>query len=258
MQTQIWAHRGSSHEFIENSILAFQQAIDVGADGVELDVQRTNDGKLVVYHDEKLKRLTGNDHFLWELTWDELQELTLSTTKEKIPSLEDVLLLFKTTNLTINIELKNNIYFYSGMEAEVLQLVKKLGLEDQVLYSSFNHGSMKRMVELAGARKCAILTSDVLVEPWDYVQKTGAKAFHPMINHLQQKHLVQNCRENGLKVHVWTPDEAPYIYASLLLDVDAIITNEPKKALALRQQFLSDGGAKAVEVVRAFGLSIKE
>lgn len=258
MQTQIWAHRGSSHQFIENSIPAFQQAIDAGADGVELDVQRTNDGKLVVYHDEKLKRLTGSDHFLWELTWAELQELSLSTTDEKIPSLEEVLLLFKETDLTVNLELKNNIYFYSDMDTEVFQLVKKLGLEEQVLYSSFNHGSMKKMVELAGGEKCAILTSDVLVEPWDYVQKTGAKAFHPMMNHLQQKHLVQKCREHGLKVHVWTADEDSYIYASLLLDVDAIITNKPEKALKLRQQFLSDGGVKAVEVVRAVGLSLKE
>ena len=258
MHTQIWAHRGSSKMFIENSIPAFQQAIDAGAEGVELDVQRTKDGQLVVFHDEKLKRLTGRDNYLGELIWSELQKLTLGSTDEKIPSLEEVLLLFKDTDLTVNIELKNNIFFYSGMEVEIYDLVQTLGLGNQVLYSSFNHVSMKKMVEIAGASKCAILTSDILVGPWMYVQNTGAKAFRPMINHLQQKHLVQKCREHGLKVHVWTVDEDSYIYASLLLDVDAIITNEPEKALKLRQQFISDGGQKAVEVVKAFGLSLKE
>src|SRR5690554_4928380 len=81
MHTTIWAHRGSSHQYIENTLAAFKQAIDDGSDGIELDVQRTKDGKLVVIHDENLKRLTGDTGFVWEMTWKELQQLSLKPSK---------------------------------------------------------------------------------------------------------------------------------------------------------------------------------
>lgn len=256
MKTEIWAHRGSSHTYTENTMAAFEGAINNQADGIELDVQRTKDGQLVVYHDEKLSRLTKSEQFLWEVTLEELQALELSSTTEKIPRLEEVLDLAKGTNLTLNIELKNSIHFYPGMEKEVAALVADKGMQEQVLYSSFNHASMKEMSDLVGAKYCAILTSDVQVEPWDYLKKVGARAYHPMINRLQAPDLVKECQERGIKVHVWTADEEAYIYAGLLLGVDAIITNQPEKAIKLREQFHSDGGKKAIEGVKTLGLKI--
>lgn len=256
MHTEIWAHRGASHKQIENSLVAFNQAIADGAEGIELDVQRTKDGKLIVYHDENVKRLTGVNKFVWELTWSEVQELRLQETEEKIPSLEEVLVLMKNTNLLINIELKNSLHVYHGMEEEIFTCVKKFEMQEQVLYSSFNHESMARMVNLTGAENCAILTSDILSEPWQYVEDVGVKVFHPMMNSLQQKDLMQNCRERGIKVHVWTADEEALIYMALLLGVDALITNKPEKAIQLREQFLSDGGRKAVEHVKSIGFTI--
>lgn len=256
MHTQIWAHRGSSHTYIENSMAAFRQAVADGADGVELDVQRTKDGRLVVFHDENLKRLTRLNKCLWEVSWEEIQTLTLGDTSENIPSLEEVLDLFKKTDITVNIELKNSLYLYRGMEQEVFDLVADFEMENQVLYSSFNHESMKQMAELAGGEHCAILTSDIQVAPWDYMKSVGVQSYHPMINSMQQRDLIQNLRKNGFKVNVWTADHPAHIYAALLIDVDAVITNEPKRAVELRQQFQSDGGQKAVKAVRALGFSI--
>lgn len=266
MQTEIWAHRGSSHSYIENSLAAFDRAVKDGAEGIELDVQRTKDGQLVVYHDENLKRLTGLDQFLWELTWKEVQELTLSVKNKeisysnisntKIPSLEEVLEFMKDTSLTINIELKNSINFYPGIEKEVADLVASFGMEEQVLYSSFNHSSMKIMSDLVGAEQCAILTSDIQYKPVTYMKEIGVKAYHPMINSLQDGQLVKTCQENGLNVHVWTADAEAHIYAGLLLGVDAIITNKPQKAMQLRGQFQTDSGKKAIESVRALGIKI--
>lgn len=258
LKTEIWAHRGASHQFIENTMPAFEQAILDQADGIELDVQRTKDGQLVVFHDERLKRLTGVDEFLWTLTWDELRALDVHSLNgdAKIPLLEDVLALMRETDLTVNIELKNSLQFYPGMEEEVLQLAQELKMLDQVLFSSFNHESMQRMSQLAGPEYCALLTSDIHFEPWQYAESVGVRSFHPMVNSLQQPGLVEECHKRGLKVNVWTADEEVYIYAGLLLGVDAIMTNEPKKAFQLREQFQSDNGRKAVEMIQTLGLHL--
>lgn len=256
MQTKIWAHRGSSRKYIENTMSAFQQAYDDGAEGIELDVQQTKDGRLVVYHDENLKRLTGLNKFIWEIDWQEMKHLNLHALNEEdanIPLLEEVLAFVKQTDLLLNIELKNSLFFYPDLEKKVLEMVKEFALPNQVLFSSFNHESMKKMSQLAGPDKCAILTSDILVDPGAYTEKVGVQAIHPMINSFQQNNFTKNCREAGLNIHVWTADEDAHIYAGLLFGVDAIITNEPEKAVHLREQFLSDGGQKAVEVVRAYG-----
>lgn len=266
MQTEIWAHRGSSHKFIENSLAAFKQAVEDGADGVELDVQRTKDGELVVIHDENLKRLTGVNNFLWDLNWDELRILILrpqvdgtdfpSVDNVRVPLLEEILELFADGNMTINIELKNSIHFYPGMEAEVVTLVEKLNMQDRVIYSSFNHESVHRLSQLSQPIYCGLLTADIQYKPWQYLQDLGAKAYHCMINSLQQKDLVQYCHDKDIRLHVWTADKEEYINASLLLGVDAIITNVPDKALRLRQKFKEDGGKSAMESIKVLGIKL--
>lgn len=257
-ETAIWAHRGASHKYIENTIPAFKQAIADQADGVELDVQRTKDGKLVVFHDENLKRLTGLDQFLWQITWEELRDLDLHSLngEANVPLLKEVLALMKETDLRVNIELKNSLCFYPGMEAEVLALVQEMDMIDQVLFSSFNHESMHLMSKLAGPETCALLTSDIHHEPWQYAQKVGVKAIHPMVNSLQQTNYVEECHCHGLKVNVWTADEEAYINAALLSGVDAIMTNKPEKAVQLRKQFQADNGKEAMEMIQALGFHI--
>lgn len=263
LDTKIWAHRGSSHKYIENSLAAFEQAIEDQADGIELDVQRTKDGKLVVVHDENLKRLTGENRFVWEMTWEEIQKLTLSSkvatsksaeaSNTKIPTLEEVFLLLRDTDLDINIELKNSVHFYPGMEEEVVQVVKENGVETQTYYSSFNHQSVKILSDLVGSESVGVLSQDIQYEPWNYLKTIGACALHPMINSLQVTDLVLKCQEHGIKVHTWTADKDAYIYAGFLFGVNAIITNKPEKAVALRKQFIEDGGRKAMEAVKALG-----
>lgn len=256
VETAIWAHRGSSTKYIENTMQAFEQAIIDQADGIELDVQRTKDGELVVYHDERLKRLTGVDKFLWQLTWPEIQALDLHSLNDeaKIPLLKDVLKLMQDTTLIVNIELKNSLHFYPGMEAEVVDLVREMGMLDQVLFSSFNHESMQQMAQLVGADYCAILTSDVQFNPWAYAREVGVGVLHPMVNSLQQAGYVEESHRQGFKVNVWTADEEVHIYAAFLLGVDAIMTNEPEKAVQLREQFQADGGQKALEMIQKIGL----
>ena len=114
-KTKVWAHRGASGYAPENTLDAFRKAVEMGADGIELDVQMTKDGELVVIHDETIDRVSNGKGWVKDYTYEELKKFNfnkthLEYTKEEIPTLEQVYLLIKPTNLTINVEIKTGIY----------------------------------------------------------------------------------------------------------------------------------------------------
>ena len=259
MASEIWAHRGSSISQPENTMAAFEQAAADKAEGIELDVQRSRDGRLLVYHDENLKRLTGKDAYLATLNWADLQQLNVAANRpelgvHRIPLLEDVLEFIKGTDLKLNIELKNSNILYHGLEEEVLALVEKVGLLDQIRFSSFNHMSMTKMAAMGLGEISGLLYSELLCDPWVYAAGCGMGAIHPMFNSLQVPDLVKNCHEAGLKVNVWTIDEEVFLNSALLLKVDVIMTNLPAKAVALRNQYNQDGGLSAMQSLKKSGL----
>src|SRR3954447_15030693 len=143
--TQIFAHRGYSASFAENTMGAFTEAEKAGADGIELDVQLTKDGEIVVIHDEKVDRTTSGNGFVKDFLYKEIRKLNANKKglkKEPIPSLTEVFEWMKTNTLICNIELKNGLIPYEGMEEKVIQLIRKYGLIDRVIISSFNHYSI--------------------------------------------------------------------------------------------------------------------
>lgn len=259
MQTKILAHRGSTDVYLENTLAAFNQAVKDNVDGIELDIHRTIDGELVVFHDANLKRLTGKDQVIWNTKWSDIKKLILLpnlTEQEevdffhrKIPRLKDVLNLLKNTDLLINIELKNSLNYYPKMEEEVISLVDKFTMKNRVLYSSFNHMSMNKISSLIGPEHSAILTNNIDYSPWNYMKEIDISNYHPSVNSLQQPNLVNNIQNNEFKINIWTVDRNEQIYKSLLLGVDGIITNKPKKAIKLRSQFEKDNGKKALEYI---------
>ena len=110
-KTKVWAHRGASGYAPENTLDAFRKAVEMGADGIELDVQMTKDGELVVIHDETIDRVSNGKGWVKDYTYEELKKFNfnkthLEYTKEEIPTLEQVYLLIQPTNLTINVEIK--------------------------------------------------------------------------------------------------------------------------------------------------------
>ena len=120
--TAIWAHRGASAYAPENTIPAFEQAIEMGADGVEFDVQRTSDGQLVVIHDETINRTSNGFGRVVDLTLEQLRLCNFSNgfvghRKVQIPTLREALDLLGPTGVRINIELKNSVELYPGMES---------------------------------------------------------------------------------------------------------------------------------------------
>ena len=152
-KTKVWAHRGASGYAPENTLDAFRKAVEMGADGIELDVQMTKDGELVVIHDETIDRVSNGKGWVKDYTYEELKKFNfnkthLEYTKEEIPTLEQVYLLIKPTNLTINVEIKTGIVFYPGIEERVLELTERLGMKERVIYSSFNHYTIRKIKEL--------------------------------------------------------------------------------------------------------------
>ena len=172
MKTKVWAHRGASGYAPENTLEAFEMAVKQQADGVELDVQLTKDGELVVLHDETLDRTTDGKGFVKDYTLKEVQALKAVKTHPeyqtgRIPMLAEVYDLLKPTGLEINVELKTGIFFYPGIEEKVLKLTKEMGMEERIWYSSFNHYSLKKVKECNPSARTGILYSDgIMPKSW--------------------------------------------------------------------------------------------
>ena len=242
--TAIWAHRGASAYAPENTIPAFEQAIEMGADGVEFDVQRTSDGQLVVIHDETINRTSNGFGRVVDLTLEQLRLCNFSNgfvghRKVQIPTLREALDLLGPTGVRINIELKNSVELYPGMESEALDIVQEAGLLDRVLFSSFNHFSLANLRDAVPAENLALLYSDGLYDPWKYAHLFGARYLHPHFYALQQPNYMWLCHEAGIGVNVWTVDKNEDIRALAALGVDAIFTNLPDGARrALERPYL--------------------
>lgn len=236
--TLVWAHRGASKVAPENTLPAFAKAAELGADGVELDVQRTADGQLVVCHDEQIDRTSTGRGYLAEYSLDELRGFDFSNHMTgfgelAIPTLREVLDLLEDTSLTVNIELKNSVVAYPGMETQVADLVHKAGWDKRVLYSSFNHRSMRAMADRG--YPAGLLYETVMWKPQEYGVRLGATALHPAGTAVRlNPHCVRKAHGRGLGVNVWTIDQPDQIRALVRLGVDAVITNVPDVAVKQR------------------------
>lgn len=208
MKTEVWAHRGASGYAPENTIEAFRMAAQLNADGVELDVQLTKDGELVVVHDERVDRVSDRVGYVKDYTLEEL----------------------RPTGMKINIECKTGIFFYPGLEEKMVKLVEDMKMTDRIWCSSFNHESVLKVKQLCPAMKTGFLIADVIVNVADYSKRCGVDALHPALYHMQDESLIRKCRENGLAVHVWTVNETEDMKKLCWAGVEAIITNFPDNA----------------------------
>lgn len=234
--TAIWAHRGSSAYAPENTIPALKLAIEQGADGVEFDVQRTVDGHIVLVHDETINRTSNGFGRVAELTLEQLRLCDFSNgfvgfRNVRIPTLAEALEVLAPTNMVINIELKNTIELYPGMEDEVFRIVQQAGVLERTIISSFNHFSLANLRGRVGPQNLGLLFSDGLYDPWSYAVWFGAAHLHPNRLALKQPNFMWLCHEAGIKANVWTVDDEREMEEMAALGVDAIITNFPDQGL---------------------------
>ena len=223
----IFGHRGYSAKYPENTLLSFKKAIEAGADGVELDVWLTADGKVVVHHDEDLQRTFNSDIKIKESKYDALKDLSYEG--EKIPLLEEVYEVLPK-NALINIEIKD-------IEAvpRSLKIVKKYRAMRRTIFSSFNFEALKELRKLSEEVRIGILLAsckDGLLFPLRG-KKIHAEFVNPPI--LARKKLgilflifLHLYKFLGYKIAMWTVDN-PEDIDDIRNLCDVIITDEVEK-----------------------------
>lgn len=240
-QSKVFAHRGASQYAPENTLEAFRLAMEQGAEGIELDVHLSADGELVVIHDETLERTTNGTGLVKEHTLAQLQALRADNHMEgfeaaHIPTLRQVLELVRPGDMQVNIELKTGILWYEGIEEKTLELVKELGMQDRVVYSSFNHYSIEEVRRLDPTAETAYLFSDVIFEVEKYAARRGVKGLHPALWHVKMADFLTDYLQSGLAVRVWTVNRPEDMRLLMERGVDAVITNDPALALQVRAE----------------------
>lgn len=240
MKQLVLAHRGFSAAYPENTLPAFQKAMECGADGAELDVQLTRDGVPIVIHDECLLRTTGDPRLVTEVDYAELCTLDASFSFRAqtgfcpIPTLEDYFTLVAGTGFLTNIELKTAYITYPGLCEKVLALTDRYRLRQQIVISSFNHDSVRHFKRLAPDVRCGLLYGCRLIDAPQYAKKAGAEFLHPDIRATDQDAL-DRCDGTGVQISPWTVnDEKDMRFLLGQKNVYAIITNHPDRLLALR------------------------
>lgn len=202
--TEIFAHRGASGYAPENTLEAFRLAMEQGADGIELDVHLTKDGEVVVIHDETLDRTSDGQGKVRDYTLEELKKFSFHNHIEKykgvqIPTLKEVLDLVENSSMKVNIELKTGIYWYEGIEEKTMEIVKNKKMEGRVIYSSFNHYSIQKILEQDIHAETAYLFSDVTLNMEKYAKETGVKGLHPAVYHLKMGRFSGNLLKQWVK-----------------------------------------------------------
>lgn len=234
---KIFAHRGYSGKYPENTILAFKKALDIGVDGIELDVHKSKDGKLVVIHDEDIKRTFDGEGLIKDYTLKELKafkskDLNFFNNEEcKICTLEDVIKLIKNENITLNIEAKTDNVHYD-LEGDVINLIRKHNIEEKILISSFYHNTIRNFKNiddninygaLYWCEKDYANEQDIV----EHAKKIGVYSIN-ISTELANKDIVKKAHENNLKVFVYTVNSEKAMKDMIDYKVDGIFTDFPE------------------------------
>jgi len=230
----IIAHRGAGMLAPENTLAAFRKALELGVDGIELDVMLCKSGEAVVIHDFTVDRTTDGHGQVKDLTLEELKRLDAGSwfdprfAGERIPTLEEVFDLVGTKAI-INVELKSTSIMGDGLEKGVVELIRRKGLFDNVIVSSFNPLALWRVRRMDPRIKTGLLyASDLpiyLRQAWFY-PLAQPDALHPRYDMVTPVYL-EKVKAKGHRVNVWTVNDPQEMRRLIDLGVDAIITDRP-------------------------------
>ncbi|MDO5702196.1 MAG: glycerophosphodiester phosphodiesterase family protein [Lachnospiraceae bacterium] len=230
----LYAHRGFSGSYPENSPIAFQMAAEkTSVDGIESDVHISRDGKLIIFHDAVLERTSNGRGYIKDHTYDELLELDIGSwmspefAGQHIWTLGQLLDFCRETKLLLNLELKNYEVFYEGLEEMVINEITARKMEEQVSISSFNHISMQKFKMLNPEIETGLLYDKPFLDMEAYIARSNADNMHPRYMLLQyQPELMDLYHSRGMKVNVWTVNEEADMRDMAKRGVDGIISNE--------------------------------
>jgi len=234
----ILCHRGAKNYAPENTLSAFKTALELGADGFELDVQLTSDGHIVVHHDKTVDRTTNGHGELFKLPLAELRELDAGSSfseefrGEKIPTLDEV---FETIgkHALINVELKNFSTPFDNLTEKVCEVVRRHTMQKNVLFSSFLPWNLWKATRILPEVPRGLITAKgwrgVLVRSFGFYFG-NYDALHPFLGSVtpQQVHRVHKLKR---KINVWVVNKEEDLQRLLNWGVDGFLTDEPQLAL---------------------------
>ena len=231
--TEITAHRGDSLNYPENTILAFTSALDKNADWIELDIQLTKDKEVVVSHDANLKRVSGVDKNIYDLTYKELQQIDVGKNynnvgETRIPLLSDVFKWGILNSISFNIELKP----YEDDETLVektIELIKKYHMEDRVVLTSGKYSILEEIKKVNDK----IPTGYIMSLAYGDISKLDKADNFSIEASSINKELVKKLHNEGKEVYAWTVNARDSINKMLDLNVDNIITDDVDNARKL-------------------------
>lgn len=233
----VFAHRGASYDYPENTMIAFEKAVEMGAQGFELDVQLSQDNEVVVIHDETVNRTSDQDGNVKDYTLKQLKDMDFGVgfsayNDVRIPTLDEVMALAADANIVINVEIKNTLYPYPGLPEKVVAIAKHYGMMDRLVVSSFHHPSLVALKEMDQKVETALLYESTLYQPWQYAKACKADGIHPYYLAIDED-VVDHCHKNGIAVRPWTVDNPDTMKRLCHWGVDAIISNCPDVALKI-------------------------
>ncbi len=224
-------HRGAAGHAPENTIESIGCAIGMGVDYIEIDVQPTRDGRLVVFHDRTMRRLTGLPGYVRDYTFLELTEKANISNRQKIPSFEEVCDLVAKSNVGLYVEIKS-----VGIESPILKTLCKYFDISNCLIGSFYHRSILKLKKLDSTVKTIALMEGVPVTTRNIVRDSQCNYLGLGIGSLDEQQ-IREVRSEGCGVIVWTVDEADELPLLCELEIDGVVSNFPDRIMQILAEF---------------------
>lgn len=227
-----YAHRGASEYFPENTFRSFYAGLEMGADGIETDIQRTKDGVLVLHHDDTLKRIVGVEGRVCDFTYAQLLDMDFGAFKgerfagERIVTLDTFLTHFGAMNLTLALEIKQ-----AGVEADVLAMIEKHGCRDKVIITSFKWESIAEVRRLDASIRIGFLTGEITPEVLDSLEAHGMQQICPKAANVDEQGMAL-AAQRGFSVRFWGIGNEEIMRRAVELGGDGMTVNFPDKLTA--------------------------
>ncbi len=249
------AHRGASIDAPENSLAAFRLAADQQSDFVELDVQESADGEVLVVHDSALMKVGGSPLKIWEATAADLRAVDIGSyrspafSNERVPTLAEALAACKG-RVRVVVELKS--YGHSQrLEERVVEIVEAAGMERETIFMSLEHSMSKRLKELRPSWRVGVLAAKAIGD----LTSLGAD-FLAVEKGLATRAFVRQAHQAGQQVYVWTVNEPAVMFELMSSGVDGLITDRPGVArdVVNRRSGMSDAQRLFVALMIRLGV----
>jgi glycerophosphoryl diester phosphodiesterase len=224
-------HRGAAGHAPENTIESIGCAIGMGVDYIEIDVQPTRDGRLVVFHDRTMRRLTGLPGYVRDYTFLELTEKANISNRQKIPSFEEVCDLVAKSNVGLYVEIKS-----AAIEFPILKTLCKYFDISNCLIGSFYHRSILKLKQIDPTVKTIALMEGVPVSTRNIVGDSQCNYLGLGIGSLDEQQ-IREVRSEGCGVIVWTVDEADELPLLCELEIDGVVSNFPDRIMQILAEF---------------------